>query len=289
MWKQCLRQFSTGGARLGGYSTVQPVHHLVKVKKSALMPRYDEVLVPKDSIESIGYKPSDYDQDRVDEHYRNSLRGDLLLHLYEHDAAVIPGKKMREHEPTSPYALYRHKKKPSGFGRPTRDILPIGPTNVPELTGITLNLYAKDAFAHNWLNISSTLQMAQLTNVKPQKIKGRMNDLSWKIRRGKRCGCKVDLVGADMHQFLSTLTELVLPRIRTFTGIKKSSGDTFGNISMGLNPEDVKFFPEIEHFQELYPNLFGFHITFKTSARTDSAARVLLSSLGLPFENAPRM
>lgn len=289
MWKQNVRLLSTSAARSGGYSTVQPVHHLVKVKKSALMPRYKEVLIPKDSIESIGYRPADYDQDRVDEHYRNTLRSDLMLSLYKHNAAVIPGKGMRDYEPTTPYALYRNKKKPAGFGRPTRNILPIGPKNVPQLTGITLNLYAKDAFAHNWLNISSTLQLAQITNVKPKKIKGRMNDLSWKIRRGKRCGCMVDLTGPDMNQFLLTLTELVLPRIRTFTGIKKTSGDKFGNISMGLNPEDVKFFPEIEHFQELYPNLFGFHITFKTSARTDDAARLLLSSLGLPFENAPRM
>lgn len=253
------------------------------------MPKYQEVLVPKDDIESVGYRPTQFEQDRVDEHYRNSLRSDLMLYFYEHDAEIVPGQKLRDHDPTNPYSLYRHKKKPRGFGRPTRDVLPIGPQNVPELTGIALNLYTKDAYAHSWLNISSTLQLAQITNVKPKKVKGRMNDLSWKIRRGKRCGAKVDLTGADMNQFLVTLTELVLPRIRTFKGISKTSGDKFGNISLGLNPEDVKFFPEIEHFQELFPNLFGFNITFKTTARTDAAARVLLSSLGLPFENAPRM
>lgn len=106
---------------------------------------------------------------------------------------------------------------------------------------------------------------------------------------GKEMWCQGELTGSDMSQFLLTLTELVLPRIRTFRGVPKKSGDKFGNISIGLDPEDVKFFPEIEHFQELFPNLFGFHITFKTSARTDDAARVLLSSLGLPFENAPAM
>ena len=289
MWKQCLRQLSSSIARCGGYSTVQPVHQLVKIKKSALMPKYKEVLVPKDSIESVGYRPTEFDQDRVGEHYSNSLRSDLMLYFYDHDAQIIPGQKLRDHDPTSPYSLYRHKKKPRGVGRPTRDILPIGPHNVPELTAISLNLYNKDAFDHNWLNISSTLQLAQITNVKPKKIKGRVNDLSWKIRMGKRCGAKVELTGADMSQFLVTLTELVLPRIRTFKGISKTSGDMFGNISVGLNPEDVKFFPEIEQFQELFPNLFGFNITFKTTAQTDAAARVLLSSLGLPFENTPRM
>lgn len=253
------------------------------------MPKYDEVSIPKDDIESVGFRPTEIEQDRVAEHYRNSLKSDLMLYFYEHDAEVVRGQKLRDHDPTSPYALYRHKRKPRGFGRPTRDVYPIGPTNIPELTGISLNLYAKDAHVYPWLNISTSLQLAQITNVKPKPVKSKINDLSWKVRMGKRCGAKVELTGSDMSQFLLTLTELVLPRIRTFRGVPKKSGDKFGNISIGLDPEDVKFFPEIEHFQELFPNLFGFHITFKTSARTDDAARVLLSSLGLPFENAPAM
>lgn len=286
MNKQWVRAFSSSGIRArAGYSTVEPVHHLVDVRKAALSPKYKEVLIPKDDITSLGYKPTEYDQDRVQDYYQNTLQSDLMLMLYDHEAEVKKGIKIRPWEPNSPYALYRNWRKPRHVNRPTQDVHPISASNIPELQSVSVNLYCKEALVEPWLNISARLQMAQITNVKPKLLKSKVNYQQWKIRKGRRCGCKAELTGLDMSQFVATLTELVLPRIRTFKGIKASSGDTHGNITFGLDPEDVKFFPEIENFQDLYPNLFGFHITFKTSARTDDAARTLLSSLGLPFES----
>lgn len=287
MNKQLVRFFSTSGPRLKtGYSSVKPVHHLVEIKKAALSPKYQPLMLAKDDVEAIGFKPTEIDQDRLTEHYQNTLQSDLLLHLYEHGAAKIPGNKKRDWEADSPYTLYRKLRKPVGQGRATKDKNPIGPRNVPELTSISVNLYNQQALEEPWLNISSRLQIAQITNVKPKQTYNKANVLKWKVREGKPCGCKVELTGRDMTQFFSTLTELVLPRIRTFKGIKSTSGDDNGNITMGLEPEDIKFFPEIENYQEAFPNIFGFHVTFKTTARTDEAARTLLSSLGLPFEGA---
>lgn len=280
-----VRGFSTV-ARLhrAGYSTVEPVHHLVPINKSALKPGLKELLLPKDDIRSVGYKPTNIGQDRVRDYYQHQLQSNLMLQLYQHEQETVRGSKPRHWGVDSPYKLYRKMRKPKGLSRPTKDIHPINKSNIPELTGININLYNKDALEESWLNISSRLQIAQITNVKPKRIYNRSNILPWKCRVGKPCGCKVELAGEDMTQFLSTLTELVLPRIRTFKGISKKSGDKNGNISFGLSPEDVKYFPEIENFQELFPNLFGFNITFKTSARTDDQARLLLSSLGLPFD-----
>lgn len=279
-----VRAFSTSkGLLKAGYSLVQPVHHLVKVNKAALSPKYQDVLIPKDDIRSLGFKPTEFEQDRVMEHFHNTLESDLMLALYEHDAETIVGEKRRRWEADSPYALYRHLRKTRHVNRPQRDIHPIGPDNVPQLKGISINLFSKEVLNEPYHNIAARLQLAQITNVKPQQTKVKVNYQQWKLRRGKRCGAKVDITGQDMTQFLTTLTELVLPRIRDFSGIKESSGDNNGNISIGLRPDDVKFFPEIEHFQDLYPKLFGFHITFKTTARTDEAAKALLSSLGFPF------
>lgn len=284
MNRQWVRAFSGTSVRAKpGYSTVEPVHHLVEVRKAALSPKYQPLLIPRDDAEAVGFRPTEIDQDRVAEHYTNTLQSDLMLHFYDHDAETVVGNKKREWKKDSPYALYREMKKPRGVGRATRDVKPIGPHNVPELAGISINLYSKEALEHLWLNISARLQIAQITNVKPKQLKNKANILPWKVREGKPCGCKVELTGRDMTQFLSTLTELVLPRVRTFQGLRNTSGDGCGNITFGLDPEDVKYFPEIENFQELYPNLFGFHITLKTTARTDEAARTLLSALGLPF------
>ncbi|KAM9933409.1 hypothetical protein OXX80_006977 [Metschnikowia pulcherrima] len=288
MNKQFIRLFSSTGAKAKKYSTVEPVHHLVEVKKAALSPRYQPLLMPRDDIESVGFKPTEIDQDRLGEHYKNTLQSDLMLHFYDHTNKTIPGAKKRDWGTDSPYALYRSWQKPSGTPRPTRDIKPITPKNIPELSAISINLYSKEALEHSWLNISAKLQIAQITNVKPKQAYNRANVLQWKVREGKPCGCKVELTGRDMHQFLSTLTEMVLPRIRYYKGISNTSGDKGGNITFGLDPEHVKYFPEIENFQELFPNLFGFHITFKTTARTDEAARTLLSAMGIPFYTRPK-
>lgn len=279
-----IRYFSITSRHLKtGYSSVEPVHHLVPINKTALKPAYKELLIPKDDIKSVGYKPTNISQDRVKDYYNEQIKSDLMLQLYEHDQKPIKGTKKRSWGTDSPYKLYRTMKKPKGLSRATKDIRPITNENIPELSSISINLYNKHALEESWLNISSRLQIAQITNVKPKRIYNKSNILPWRCRYGKPCGCKVELNGQDMTQFVSTLTELVLPRIRTFKGIKISSGDGNGNVSFGLNPDDAKFFPEIENFQELFPNLFGFHITFKTSARTDDQARLLLSSLGLPF------
>lgn len=281
---QFIRHFSSFGAiRKPGYSTVESVHHLVPIKKAALKPKYQGLLIPKDDIRSVGYRPTEISQDRVMEHYENTLKSDLLLHNFEYGAEPVQGNKRRSWGTDSPYKLYRNLKKPKGLSRATRDIHPISNKNIPELTSISINAYNSDALETNWLNISTRLQIAQITNVKAKQIYNKSNILPWKCRVGRPCGCKAELTGRDMTQFLSTLTELVLPRIRTFKGIKNTSGDNNGNITFGLEPEDVKYFPEIENFQELFPNLFGFHITFKTTARTDEQARNLLSALGLPF------
>lgn len=270
--------------RKPGYSTVEPVHHLVRVRKAALSPRYRPLLVPKDDILLVGFRPREIEQDRVAEHFENTVESDLMLRLYEHGAATLVGEKRRLWGPFSPYALYRAHKKPRGTLRPQQDVRPVGPDNVPRIRAVLLNLYNKAALDEPWLNISLKLQLAQLTNVKPKQIYNKANVYQWKVREGKPCGCKVELTGRDMSQFLSTLTELVLPRIRTFKGIKALAGDGNGNLLFGLEPEDVKLFPETENFLDLFPNVFGFHVTIKTTARTDEQARVLATAMGLPVQ-----
>ncbi|EMG47205.1 Mitochondrial ribosomal protein, large subunit, putative [Candida maltosa Xu316] len=206
-----------------------------------------------------------------------------MLHLYEHDAETIIGNKKRSWGNDSPFKLFRPLRKPSGSTRASKNIHPIDNKNIPKLESVVVHAYNNKALVSGWLNITTRLQLATITNVKPKILYGKSNILPWKVRIGRPCGAKVELRDRDMTQFVSTLAELVLPRIRAFKGIPKTSGDKNGNISFGLNPEDCQFFPELEHYQELFPNLTGLHITFKTTAETDNNARTLLSCYGLPF------
>jgi len=52
-----------------------------------------------------------------------------------------------------------------------------------------------------------------------------------------------------------------------------------------MSPEMVALFPEIQVNYDMYPPHYlpGCHLTIHTSARNDKDARVLLSSIGIPF------
>lgn len=88
-----------------------------------------------------------------------------------------------------------------------------------------------------------------------------------------------------MYHFLSKLIDVVLPRIKDWNGIRATTGDSSGNLTFGLEPSVVGTFPEVEVNYDAYPPKMipGCHITIQTTAATDKDARLLLSSIGIPF------
>jgi large subunit ribosomal protein L5 len=97
-----------------------------------------------------------------------------------------------------------------------------------------------------------------------------------------------------MYDFLNTLTEFVLPRLRDFNGIvlpPKSSSSTTpstvsGVVSFGLPPEAMVSFPQLEINVDAYPMLPGIHIHFVTNVKEKGAqdkARALVSGFQVPF------
>lgn len=164
--------------------------------------------------------------------------------------------------------------------------------NIPFLEKITITSWVKEAKDDLTLAIAASLQLQQITGVKPTPIYAKTNVPTWKLRPGMHMGAKVELKGREQSQFISTLTELVLPKMREFKGISNRSGDRFGSIAFGMDGSDVRFFPEIEANPDLWPKTFGIDISFTTSAQVDMDARVLLSGLGLPFvgfERVPKL
>lgn len=126
-----------------------------------------------------------------------------------------------------------------------------------------------------------------------QLVKGKKNIPGW-VRKDMPVGVKVELKGEKMYDFLGSLVQLVLPRLREFDGIKlppasanqKTPAGVSGVISMGLPPEALGFFPQIEVNQDAYPRMYGMHIHFVTNAEGEGAqdkARALLSGFQLPF------
>jgi large subunit ribosomal protein L5 len=116
----------------------------------------------------------------------------------------------------------------------------------------------------------------------------------FKIRAGLPFGVKVELKGEKMYEFIGTLVDFVLPRIREFSGVvmpaptanASSPSMTSGVVSIGLPPTAMGLFPQIEINLDSYPTTHGLHIQFITNARGKGAqnrARALLSGFQIPF------
>lgn len=290
MFPQSVRHFSSSAvANKVGCAQVKPVHHKVRIVKKNLSSRFPELKLDQYDIRSPKFKPFLTHEDRVAEYYFNTLQSDLLLINYRHGQQTIYGNKRRQWDMTSPYHLNRPLRKPKGQIVPSPTIVPRSYENVPVLEGVTLNCFVKDAKLYPAQAITAALQLQQITGVKPTPIFAKTNVPNWKLRPGMKMGAKVTLHGRDASQFISTLTEIVLPRMREFYGISNRAGDRYGNIAFGLTGEDVKLFPEIENNQDSWQQNFGFDITLHTSAQTDADARILLSGLGFPFTGSERV
>ena len=82
-----------------------------------------------------------------------------------------------------------------------------------------------------------------------------------------------------MYQFMEKLIRIVLPRLRDFQGVPRTSVDGRGNYSLGLREQLV--FPEVDF--EKVDAVRGLQITVVTTAQKDEEAELLLELLGMPF------
>ena len=64
-------------------------------------------------------------------------------------------------------------------------------------------------------------------------------------KEGRPISLTVDLTGEMMWHFVSTLTGVVLPRVKDWRGMKAHCGDRSGNFLVGFKPDVVGTWPEI--------------------------------------------
>lgn len=158
-------------------------------------------------------------------------------------------------------------------------------TNIPKITEVTVHSMVKGAIddsAH--LHIAGMLLQA-VTGVQPTVHKAKKSVAQFGIREDMPIALTCTMRNAQAYEFLDKCVNLVFPRIKDWPGIKGTTGDSAGNISWGFNREGAILFPEVEVNYDMYPPKMipGFHVTVKTSATSDRQARLLLTSLGVPF------
>ncbi|KAJ6185587.1 Ribosomal protein L5 [Penicillium mononematosum] len=182
----------------------------------------------------------------------------LRAHTTRLQASPPKSARLREWDDSSPYHKNRVLRGPRGG-----DVLrllrkPIKFNNIPEIERITIHSYVKNAAAErnsSWLHVAGIAVQA-ISNVRVETFKSKSNVAPWGIAAG-----------------------------RDSVAVKAELGDSSGNITFGLIPENVALFPELEINYDMYPPKMipGCHITLHTTAKTDKDARLLLSAMGIPF------
>jgi large subunit ribosomal protein L5 len=125
-------------------------------------------------------------------------------------------------------------------------------------------------------------EIMALTGLAPKVGGAKQSIAGFKIRAGDPVGVSVTLRGVKMFDFLDKLCRIVLPQVKDFRGVKATAFDGHGNYTLGLSEQII--FPEIDYAKT--EKVHGLEIVIVTTAKNDHEARVLLTTLGMPFEKA---
>ena len=176
---------------------------------------------------------------------------------------------------------------------------------MPKLESIILHTMVKEAIGNKQSLLSAIMALRAISGESKngggrqgssgvQVVTSKQGAAAFKLRAGMPVAAKVELKGDAMYDFLQSMVDFVLPRIREFPGValpppsasRNSPSALGGVVSFGLPANAMALFPQIEANLDAYPRLHGFHMHFKTNARGDRAqeqARALLSGFRVPF------
>ncbi|HUD44267.1 MAG TPA: 50S ribosomal protein L5 [Patescibacteria group bacterium] len=155
----------------------------------------------------------------------------------------------------------------------------VNPMAVPAIKKIVLNMGVKDAVVDKKNIERAASAMTQISGQKPKIVKARKSIATFKLREGDQIGVTVTLRGKRMYEFLEKVIDIVLPRIKDFHGVSKTSFDGRGNYTLGFSEYTV--FPEID--PSTVERMQGMEMVVVTSAKDNQAGLSLLEALGMPF------
>ncbi|KAL0960992.1 hypothetical protein HGRIS_005987 [Hohenbuehelia grisea] len=242
---------------------------------------------------------------RVMDHYYTTLQDDLMYMTYKHETTPRPTREIRlTFDPSDPYTKNRYNPPVGGSQIGKKPAPPVTPENVAILERIQIHTMIKEAIGSRQTLLPAIMAIRALTGETYkgggrhtsegiQIVRAKKSVGGW-IRPGVPVGIKVDLKGPAMYDFLGTLVDFVLPRLRDFPGVVlppqsssvNSPSAVSGVVSFGLPPAAMGFFPQIEVNLDSYPKSYGMHIHFVTNATglgAQNRARALLSGFQVPF------
>jgi large subunit ribosomal protein L5 len=122
-------------------------------------------------------------------------------------------------------------------------------------------------------------RLAKISGQKPSSRPAKKSVATFKIRAGDAIGYQITLRGQRMYDFLERLVNVALPRSRDFRGLKPSTLDEIGNITIGIKEHTI--FPETS--DEELKDVFGLAITIVTTSKDPKQTQAVLEKLGFIF------
>ena len=150
---------------------------------------------------------------------------------------------------------------------------------IPKLDKVIINVAAGEAKENVKVIDAIVADLGQITGQKAVVCKAKKSVANFKLRQGMPIGAKVTLRGERMYEFLDSLFNVALPRVRDFRGVSADSFDGRGNYALGVKEQLI--FPEIEY--DKVEKVRGMDVIVVTTAKTDEEARELLRLFGMPF------
>lgn len=161
-----------------------------------------------------------------------------------------PAPRLRKWDETSPYHKNRPLRGPRGSSHLPLVRKNINFNNIPNISGITVHTLVREAPTNSaHLHVAGMIlqalsgQRATVHMAKKSSAAGQRTTFKQVAR--KPISVSAHMEGEQMWHFLSTLTSVVLPRIKEWPGMKGKAGDKSGNLQLGLAPDVVGAWPEI--------------------------------------------
>src|SRR6266571_7136885 len=108
------------------------------------------------------------------------------------------------------------------------------PMAVPHLVKIVVNMGVKDGASDKKFMEKMAGAIAQITGQKPKVARAKKAIAGFKLREGDPIGLVVTIRGKRMYAFFDKIVKIMLPRMKDFRGVKRTSFDGQGNYTLGL-------------------------------------------------------
>ncbi len=150
----------------------------------------------------------------------------------------------------------------------------------PYVSKIVVNMGTGELLKNKEIMERLVKDISLMCGQKPFVRRARISVAGFGIREGNPVGLSVTLRRQKMYDFLARLITIVLPRLRDFKGLSKSSFDGDGNYTIGL--EEYSVFPEIGIGKT--DKMQGIEITLVVKNSDKKKSERMLSLMGMPFE-----